>query len=304
MHEHLTTRQVADALKVSESSVKRWCDSGAIPTVRTAGGHRRIPIDGLVQFLESSNRRMFDPQAIGLLSKQLAEGRSEEVDSDQNSKDAIQRAFEKSIVDGDEENSRRALMRWYTAEPSFAAMADELIARTFHHIGNRWACDEVEVYQERRGCEICSKLIHELRRLVPDPFGDAPIALGASPTDDRYSLPGQLIELVLRESGWRATNLGTNLPFPSLLAAIRDHRPRLVWITVSHIENRDRFLDEYAKFAKGLPTDVTLVVGGRALDDSIRPQLPFTAHCDNLKQLANLANRLRGGRSEMRASEN
>jgi len=35
LDEQLTTKQVADVLRVSESSVKRWCDSGVIPTVRT-----------------------------------------------------------------------------------------------------------------------------------------------------------------------------------------------------------------------------------------------------------------------------
>ena len=50
VEDQLTTRQVAEALSVSESSVKRWCDQGAIPTIRTVGGHRRIPLDGLLRF--------------------------------------------------------------------------------------------------------------------------------------------------------------------------------------------------------------------------------------------------------------
>jgi len=59
-------KQVAQALQVSESSVKRWCDRGVIRTDRTHGGHRRIPLEYLMEFLESTNRRIVDPDAIGL----------------------------------------------------------------------------------------------------------------------------------------------------------------------------------------------------------------------------------------------
>ena len=54
MRELLTPKQVARAINVSESSVKRWCDKGVIPTQYTAGGHRRIPLSGLMEFLRSS----------------------------------------------------------------------------------------------------------------------------------------------------------------------------------------------------------------------------------------------------------
>ncbi len=51
--ELLTTRQVATELQVSESSIKRWCDLGLIPTQRTAGGHRRIGRSALQSFVET-----------------------------------------------------------------------------------------------------------------------------------------------------------------------------------------------------------------------------------------------------------
>ncbi len=53
MKQLLTPKQVARAIQVSESSIKRWCDRGTIPAEYTAGGHRRIPLAELV-------RRFFD----------------------------------------------------------------------------------------------------------------------------------------------------------------------------------------------------------------------------------------------------
>jgi len=62
VEDSFTPKQVATALQVSESSVKRWCDRGVIRTDRTLGGHRRIPLENLMEFLESTNRRVLDPK--------------------------------------------------------------------------------------------------------------------------------------------------------------------------------------------------------------------------------------------------
>ena len=62
----LTPKQVAYAIEVSESSVKRWCDRGLIASVRTAGGHRRIPLDRLVDFVRQGRYRLANPEAVGL----------------------------------------------------------------------------------------------------------------------------------------------------------------------------------------------------------------------------------------------
>ena len=47
----LSPRQVAQAVGVSESSLKRWCDRGDIRVTKTAGGHRRIDRRVVVRYL-------------------------------------------------------------------------------------------------------------------------------------------------------------------------------------------------------------------------------------------------------------
>ena len=66
MHEPLSPKQVARAIQVSESSIKRWCDKGVIPTKYTAGGHRRIPLGGLMDFLRSTKHTIAQPEILGL----------------------------------------------------------------------------------------------------------------------------------------------------------------------------------------------------------------------------------------------
>ena len=52
----LSPRELAQAIGVSESSLKRWADAGQIRVARTAGGHRRISIADAVRFIREADR--------------------------------------------------------------------------------------------------------------------------------------------------------------------------------------------------------------------------------------------------------
>jgi excisionase family DNA binding protein len=308
VEEHLTTSQVAEALSVSESSVKRWCNSGVIPMVRTVGGHRRIPLEGFLAFLEQTNRRVQVPLSgvddelpeVGLSSSVVPQGDESAVGGTQE----LLHRFQQAIERGDEATCRRLLTSLYAAKTSFAAIADQFVAAAFRGLGDRWDCGQLEVYQERRGCEICSRVLHEFRRLVPAAPDNAPLALGGAPEGDQYSLPSQLVDLVLQESGWRTMNLGSNLPLSTIAAAVQQHAPRLLWLSVSHLEDSERFVEQYQTFRQSLPSELLVIVGGRALHDSLRPRLQYTGHCDNMLQLADFAVALRGKRPSLEISNN
>jgi len=178
-----------------------------------------------------------------------------------------------------------------------ASVADELLAPTFHSIGNLWRCGDLDVYQERRGCEICIRLIHELRRLVQEPMNSAPLAMGGTSNGDPYQVANQLIEIIFREAGWRTINLGSSVPLESLLVAAKKYMPKIFWLSVTNIDDDEAFLKRFDAFSRELPKGVMLVVGGQALTDRLRPKMQFSAYCDSLKQLSALARNMRGGSS-------
>lgn len=299
MEEHLTTRQVAEALSVSESSVKRWCDSGDIPTVRTVGGHRRIPLAGFMEFLEETKRQVVSPL---LPTNRLREvGTRVDPVSQVGDPKAL---FLQALKDGDENRCRKVLTTAYASRESIAWLADEFIMATFQTIGQQWDCGDLEIYQERRGCEICSRLLHELRRLIPEVPQNGPLAIGGAPEGDQYTLPTQIVELVLRENGWRTMNLGSNLPLPTIAAAVQQHQPRMLWLSVSHLEDQEAFVSGYAKLAEVLPKETVVVIGGRALTDDLRPHLKYHGHCDNMQQLALFAAAMHGKRHPLNSSDN
>ncbi|MCA9123804.1 MAG: helix-turn-helix domain-containing protein [Planctomycetaceae bacterium] len=285
MRDLLTPKQVARAINVSESSVKRWCDKGVIPTQYTAGGHRRITMAGILDFVRSGKYELANPEALGLPA---TSGQTTRV---------VERAREQlveALIAGDDAVCRQIAVDMYLAEHSVSVLCDDVFAAAFREIGERWSCGEAEVYQERRGCEITLRLLHELRVILPAPPADAPLAIGGATSGDQYSLGTTMAELVLRDAKWNAVSLGDNLPFETLSAAIKQQRPRLFWLSCSHIANESEFLAGYSELYDEFGMDVAFVVGGYALSDGLRQQMKFSAYCDNMQHLEGFAQTLRG----------
>lgn len=50
----LTPRQAADKIGVSYPALKHWILAGRIKTVKTPGGHHRVPVEALTEFLPAA----------------------------------------------------------------------------------------------------------------------------------------------------------------------------------------------------------------------------------------------------------
>jgi excisionase family DNA binding protein len=64
----LTSHEVGDLLQVNPSSVKKWVNEGRIAAFRTPGGHRRIRVADLLDFL--NRHAMPIPRKLAGVSKQ------------------------------------------------------------------------------------------------------------------------------------------------------------------------------------------------------------------------------------------
>lgn len=269
-------RTVADALGVSESSLKRWCDRGALEISKTAGGHRKIPRSSILDFAREHQMRLAKPELIGLPDLEIAI--PESIDSAADMMLA-------SLLEGRMEDFRRSLIQLYLAGHAVWELGDKLIARLMREVGHRWECAQVEVYQERLGCEMITRCLYELRSLLKPPAAGAPLAIGGTPSGDPYSLASTLVELVLCEHGFRAVNLGSNVPLVSLDRAIERLRPKLFWLSVSAIDDESLFVEQYQELFKRHGSTVPIVLGGRGLTESVRERIQYSVFCDRLSIL-------------------
>ena len=273
----ISPKQVARALGVSEASVKRWADRGLLPATRTPGGHRRLPLSGVLEFLRQSAHPLVRPEVLGLPAASGKGGVTLE-----RARADVQSALEA----GDEERLRTRIFDLFLARHSVSEIGDRLIAPAFHELGCRWQHGALEIFQERRAGEICARVLLELRRALPPPPAAGPRALGGTLEGDPYFLPSLLVETCLRQQGWHADALGVGLPGTTLAAAVRQVRPRLLWVSVSTLATIPDFFrqfDDLYETATGMGAAV--VVGGRALTEEVRLRLRYSAHCDGLGHL-------------------
>jgi len=276
----VSPKQVARAIGVSESSLKRWCDQGLIEAVRTVGGHRKMSIAAVMRFVRERDQKLRSPEVLGLppVSEHaglgLARGKP---------------ALVEALLAGDELLGRQIVFGLYLAKHSLSVICDEVVAAAFREIGDRWACHDADVYQERRGCEIAMHILFDVRRMQEAPEKKF-LATGGTIEGDQYSLPSAMAELVLRDSGFHATSLGTSIPFASLIKAARETRPKVFWLSVSHIREDLDFISEFAALSRECAAAGTaLVVGGRALTDELRQRMTYSAFCDTMQHLESFA---------------
>lgn len=284
MKSHYSPSQVAQALGVSESSVKRWCNQGLIETERTAGGHRRIPVSSVIRFTRDHEHPLVEPELLNLPPTSSVSRLGIEATLDETVE---------ALEAGDEERFRAVGFRLYLDGHSIAEICDQVLAPAFQRLGTKWQHGRLEIYQERRGCEICLKLLHELRLALPEVGRGAPAALGGTLAGDWYSLPTTMCELALREVGWQAQSLGSSQPAETLAAAVRDRRPRLFWLSASHADDREAFVDRVDRiYDVAREAGTALAVGGRILDEDLRRRMRCSVVCEDLRRLASFASAL------------
>ncbi|QDU79616.1 Helix-turn-helix domain protein [Polystyrenella longa] len=252
----LTPKQVARAMGVSESSVKRWCDAGEIVSTLTAGGHRRLSHESVQQFLRNNNHLDVDPD---IFSLNFSFGKSDR---------ALHRGkenFAEALLDGSEARLRQIVTDYLQAGHKPALIFDQILFAARAEVRKMIEDKQVDPYVDRLGTEICLRLMFEIRSNFLPPDSNSPSALTVGLDGSPDSLRVEAAEVLLYHEGWNARAIGCLIPFAQLKLLLQQHEPGLVYIDVEQIRDSSSFFHELSQVQQvAQQVGTALFIGGTA----------------------------------------
>ena len=296
MKDVLSPKEFAQAIGVSESSIKRWVDSGTIPASKTAGGHRRIARSEAVRFLRETKTPLLHPDILGLQDVSALGG---DLPIGEDLGDTL---FD-FLQGGKAEHARGLIQSLYLNGRSIAQIIDGPVQTAMARLGELWfeGQETVGVFEEHRATDIAIQALTRLRLLIPSREG-SPVAVGGAPSGDPYLLPSLAAAAVLESRALNAVNLGPETPLESLQLAAESMDASLVWLSVTSIEDRKKLQGQLVELVerigdKGLP----LVIGGQKADQLGLPDVPHLHVGTTMGELEALVKGLRLGATEAEA---
>jgi len=279
----LSLKRLAEAIGVSESTIRRWADEGQLQVTRTKGGHRRVSRREVIRFIRESDCELICPEVLGIHS----------LDDDRDLKASPGRSVELLVAalrDGISETARGIIVRTYLAGRSAAWIADELLKEAMAELGKLWMHEREGIFIEHRATDICVQAVNELRSLLDEPAENAPAAIGAAPENDPYVVPTTMASIVLREAGFRSINLGPLTPIDALVQGVEHCKPKLVWLAMSSLGESQRLAEQLEGLVEAVAQqNAQLIVGGRGADQAVFGRLDRTTVVQSMSELAGFA---------------
>jgi MerR family transcriptional regulator, light-induced transcriptional regulator len=283
MQKYLSPKALAEAIGVSESSLKRWADEGRLVVERTAGGHRRIPLPEAVAFIRRAGLTPARPELLGLpdagpVTMRTARDRSR----------AASRLYD-ALLEDRPAAARSLIVSLYGEGAGLAWLFDEVIRSALARVGELWEHGPEGIFLEHRATETCLGALVEVGRLLPVAAPDAAVALGGGAAGERYQVPSAMAGLVLTEAGYRVRDLGAGTPVDATLAAVSRYGPRLVWQSISVPPERPAEISRGLTLLAEAVAPGALVVGGRAAEAIALPELANVHRLGSMAELSAFA---------------
>ncbi len=275
----VSPRQVAEALGVSESSVKRWSDQGLMATQKTAGGHRKLVLADVLRFVHEQGFAIDKPELLGLPG--AAPRRTIPLDESRGN-------LLVALTAGDAAAISRIVVGLFVGGLPLTELFDGVLAPALRDLGAGWVHGTVRVFEEHRAVVLVQRALHDLRDLVPrSARRKPPLGVFATVSGDPYTIAVSMAELTVLGLGWAATNLGANMPAHTLCEAIVGTKPRVLGLGINHVADLDAFAAEYLPVtACAREHRTAIVVGGAGTTPEVRARIRYAACCTSMRELA------------------
>jgi excisionase family DNA binding protein len=249
-----STADIATAMGVSESSVKRWIDTGTLRAEKTPGGHRRVALTDFYNFLRATGKKLVSAEAIGL------------PESAEVGPKSLLEVCRTSLQIGDAFTFESALQILRLTEPNAAAFLDKTVFPAFKAV--------------RATCNHPSEECLVLHRAI----GVTKAALKSTMTPPVEALPSGSPRVVLADIGYevdgiptlfaeaavwdmaQCLQLGTCVPSAVIEGALDGFNASVLWLSASGAARRNAINADFQSIlTRASQRQIKVVVFGDAV---------------------------------------
>jgi MerR family transcriptional regulator, light-induced transcriptional regulator len=230
----LSTQELSQLMNVTETTIKRWADSGKIMCMKTPGGHRKFLMKDVVEFAEKNG------YVISGIKTLNVEGKD---------KDTIEFAVYTHnygmltdivlgvVLKGDQQSLMELFRYLYRNHIYFPTIVDEILRPVLVKIGDLWAQGKVDINQEHLASQAITEVLIMLQSELHQKEMNGYKALCACPEGELHEIGLRSVAFSLRGEGWDVTYLGANTPLDGFREMVDDMKPDLVCLSITHQSN-------------------------------------------------------------------
>ena len=189
---YLTTRQLARLWLVSEATIKRWADTGQLPSSRTVGGHRRFPVSEVMRF--QADRGLGAAAASATSAPQAtltADASAGPLDLSETA-----RQFFEAVTRGHAVEATALLLEAHMLGATLARLFDEVVAPSMRRVGDRWHADEMSVADEHLATSTATRAVESMAATNRLPGASGTEAVCCATEEEQHTLVTLLEKLM------------------------------------------------------------------------------------------------------------
>jgi len=144
-------------------------------------------------------------------------------------------------------------------------LLQKVITPLTNRIGLDWEDGTIKIAHEHFASSVLRTFLCNSAKpfALPD---SAPVLLVATPSGQIHELGAVLVAAAATNKGWRVKYLGTNLPACEINGAAVQSKARAVALSVVYPDDDPHLVQELISLRKYLPSDIAILVGGRAAE--------------------------------------
>ncbi len=152
-----------------------------------------------------------------------------------------------------------------SAKMSQPHLIEELIIPLVYKVGDLWHDGDIRVANEHLASAVIRFFMTNLLEQHM-PSENAPIIISATPRGQDHELGALIVGVVAAAAGWKVIYLGPNLPVEEIAAVTDSLNANLVALSIVFPGDDLQLKKELRHLRQMLPTNVKLIIGGRAAD--------------------------------------